>query len=54
MLRNEKVEWIYDYIKHSHNEMDFESLNNESDEFLDIVIEDICEYENWSVHGLNK
>ena len=52
MLRNDKVKWIYDYIKHSHNEMDFESLNNESDEFLDIVIEEICEYENWSVHGL--
>ena len=52
MLRNDKVEWIWNYVKDTHNDMDYESLNNESDEFLDIVIEEICEYENWSVHGL--
>ena len=53
MLRNDKIEWIWNYVKNAkHNDMDYESLNNESDEFLDIVIEDICEYENWSVHGL--
>ena len=62
MLRNDKIEWIWNYVKEAkHNDMDYESLQIrkriswhllESDEFLNIVIEDICEYENWSVHGL--
>ena len=54
MLRNDKVEWIWNYVKNTHNDMDYETLNNEDNDFLDIVIEEICEYENWSVHGLNK
>ena len=54
MLRNDKVEWIWNYVKDTHNDMDYESLNNESDEFLDIVIEDICEYEEWDLNEINK
>ena len=40
MLKNDKVEWIWNYVKDTHNDMDYESLNNESDEFLEIVIEE--------------
>jgi|TARA_B110000483_G_scaffold102302_1_gene125076 hypothetical protein len=55
MLRNDKIEWIWNYVKEAkHNDMDIETLNSESNEFLDIVIEEICEYEDWNVHGLNK
>ena len=55
MLKNDKVEWIWNYYKGKAlltQATPSEFLKHESDEFLDIVIEDICEYENWSVHGL--
>ena len=32
--------------------MDIETLNSESTEFLDIVIEEICEYEDWNVYAI--
>ena len=55
MLKQDKIEWIWNYMKTAnHNDMDFETLNSESNEFLDIVIEDICEYEDWNIHGLTK
>jgi len=62
MLKNDKIEWIWNYVKEAKRngfwaiayDMDYESLNNESDEFLDIVIEDICEYEEWDLNEINK
>ena len=51
MLRNDKVEWIWNYVKDTHNDMDYESLNNEQ-----IVItekKDPRPYLNLALHYLN-
>ena len=55
MLKQDKIEFIWNYGKTAnHTDMDYESLNNESDEFLDIVLEDIFDYENWDINKIEN
>ena len=57
MFKNDKVEWIWNYYKGIAlltQATPSEFLKHESDEFLDIVIEDICEYEEWDLNEINK
>ena len=55
MLKQDKIDFIWNYMKNTNfSEIDYETLSNEDNDFLDICLEDICEYEDWNVHGLNK
>ena len=55
MLRNDKIEFIWNYIKNSHSDFrDYETLSNEDNEFLDICLEDIFEYENWDLNQIEN
>jgi len=54
MLRNDKIEWIWNYVKNTHNEFDYKTLSNEKEEFLNEIIKEICEYEEWDLKVITK
>ena len=55
MLRQDKIDFIWNYVKEAkHNDMDYETLDSESNDFLDICLEDIFEYENWDLNQIEK
>lgn len=58
MLRNDKIEWIWNYVTNgfgkTDSEFDYETLSNEKEEVLDEIIEEICEYEEWDLEVITK
>lgn len=54
MLRNDKIEWIWNYVKNTQSGFGYEVLSNEKDEVLDEIIEEICEYEEWDLEVITK
>lgn len=54
MLRMDKVEWIWNYVKNTHGESDYNTLVNEKEEFLNEIIKEICEFEEWDFEKVIK
>ena len=55
MLKQDKIDFIWNYMKNTNfSEIDYETLSNEDNEFLDICLEDIFEYENWDLNQIEN
>ena len=55
MLKQDKIDFIWNYMKTTNfSEIDYETLSNEDNEFLDICLEDIFEYENWDLNQIEN
>ena len=54
MLRNDKIEWIWNYVKNTHCESDYITLHGEEEKFLDEIIKEICEFEEWNFEEVIK
>lgn len=52
MLRRDKIDWIWNYVKNTHNKFDYETLENENEEFLNEIIKEICEFEEWNLEKI--
>ena len=55
MLKQDKIDFIWNYMKTTNfSEIDYETLSNEDNDFLDICLEDIFEYENWDLNQIEN